>query len=33
MAKAAMNKIWGILFSPIIMAGMAILQRLGLGLW
>ena len=25
MAKAAMNEIWGILFSPINMAGMAIL--------
>ena len=24
MAKAAINKIWGILFSPINMAGMAI---------
>ena len=25
MAKAAMNEIWGILFNPINMAGMAIL--------
>ena len=36
MAKLAMNEIWGILFSPISMAGMAKpteSERLGLGSW